>query len=336
VNRRLWVGVVAASLLFGLFTTYVHAITLGKAYLEEGGTEITAQRAILDGVAGNPLQYRVLTVYLWVGLLQAFAALGLPHHIYLSFVGLRIAEDTAIFVLAFAYYRALGLSTANGFIALSLLAWGMSYGNRNSDLRFDTYLDVAFYLLAALCILRERYLVVVALMALAALNRETSGLIPVLLLAHFLARSRRREGRFRLESREALIVSAAFAVYAAVFVAVRLAYPAQALVIPHGSPPGLPLFLFNVSEWLTWVQLFAVLGILPVLAVFGYRYWPMPLRVFAFSLVPMWVVIHSFAAVMAESRLFLVPQALVIVPGAMFLAQSGTGGREPRLEDAAR
>ena len=328
MDRRLWALVVTSALLFGLFTTYEHVVTLGRAYLEEGGEQITRVHALLAGAGGDPVQYRVLTAYTVNALVEGAAALGVPRHTYVSFILLRVAEDTLLFVLAFLYYRALGLSTRIGFVALSLLAWGMSYSHQAADLRFDTYLDVSFYLLAALCILRERYVLIVPLMAAAALNRETSGLIPFALLAHFLARSRARDGSFWLEAREALLVSAALAVFAAVFVALRLAYPPQTLVIPHDQHPGLPLLVYNLSSWITWVDLFEVLGIVPVLALVGYRDWPPALRVFAWSIVPVWLVIHAFASVMAEARLFLVPLALVFVPGAMFLIQADPARRE--------
>ncbi|HKC51454.1 MAG TPA: hypothetical protein VKF60_11725, partial [Myxococcota bacterium] len=96
MNRRLWVGVVGAAFLFGLFTTYAHVCMLGRSYLEEGGTEIAAQRAIVAGVAGDPLQYRVLTAYAAIALVNGFAALGVPHHLPVSFILLRVAEDTAM------------------------------------------------------------------------------------------------------------------------------------------------------------------------------------------------------------------------------------------------
>ena len=44
----------------------------------------------------------------------------------------------------------------------------------------------------------------------------------------------------------------------------------------------------------------------------------MQLRVGLWTIVPLWLVVHSLAAVLAEARLLLVPQALVFIPGALF------------------
>jgi hypothetical protein len=325
VNRRVFAGVVAASLCFGLFTTYEHVIARGMAYFAEGADQYRNYVAMFDGTAGNPIQYRVLAAWLEALLVHLTAALSVPSHYAVSFIALRIAEDTAVFLLAFAYYRKLGLSVASCFIGQSLLAWGMSYGHHNTDLRFDSYLDVAFYLAAGWCLLSGRELWVLPLMVLAALNRETSGMIPVLLLAHFAARHRAAEGRLRLEPREWLAVAAAFAIYVAVFVALRLWFPPQRTILPEDTPLGLPLLAYNLTRRLTWVQLFAVLGIVPFAAWAGRKRWPDELRVFAWALVPVWFAVHVFVSVVAESRLFLVPQALVFVPGALFWVQGPTG-----------
>jgi hypothetical protein len=322
VDRRLVLLVGAAALLLGLFTTYEHVMARGLAYVDVDGEQWRRLQAFLAGEAGNPIQYRVLTSYLLALSIRLGEALALPHPVLVSFVGLRIVEDTAIFALAFAYYRALGLSVPHAFLGLSLLAWGMSYGHHNADLRHDTYLDVACYLAAAQLILAGRYAWLTPLTLVAALNRETSGLIPFLLLAHLLWRRHARPGRSALDSRELLFVALPLVTWLAVFVGLRLAFPAQRLLVPNGVHQGLELLVYNLTEHKTWVQLVAVLGILPALALWAYPKWPDSLRAFALALVPVWFAVHFVGAVAAESRLFLVPQALVFVPGALFLAQA--------------
>ena len=56
-----------------------------------------------------------------------------------------------------------------------------------SDIQFNTFFDVTFYLLAGLCILQKRFVWIVPITLLAALNRETSGLIPFLLMFSIFA-----------------------------------------------------------------------------------------------------------------------------------------------------
>jgi len=329
MNRRLALLVAAAALCFALFTTYEHVVARGMAYFTEDGSQISFQRGSLEGHSGSPIQYRMLTVWLLDGLMKGLAAVGIPRPIPTSFIVLRVLEDFAVFALAYAYYRRLGLSVPNTFIGMSLLAWGMSYAHHNSGLLFSTYLDVAFYLLAAWLVLVGRYAWLIPLCALAALNRETSGLIPFLLLAWFAARHLETEGRLRVKAGEWLWFGLAIGAWVTVSVALRLAYPGQEVIRPYGIPQGWPLLRFNALRWVTYVQLFAVLSILPVLALSGRRMWPPALRAFAWAIVPVWFVVHAVGAIVAESRLFLVPAALVFVPGALFFAQ-GSESRERR------
>ena len=66
------------------------------------------------------------------------------------------------------------------------------------------------------------------------------------------------------------------------------------------------------------MYLLATMGIIPFLALFSYRKWPHELKVFFWLIVPVWFLVHLFASTMAETRLFLVPYALIFIPGALF------------------
>jgi hypothetical protein len=68
----------------------------------------------------------------------------------------------------------------------------------------------------------------------------------------------------------------------------------------------------------TWVNLFATVSILPGLALFSFHRWPRILQYFFWMLVPAWLIIHILASLLAETRLILVPYALIIVPGAIW------------------
>jgi hypothetical protein len=58
-------------------------------------------------------------------------------------------------------------------------------------------------------------------------------------------------------------------------------------------------------------------NIVPLLAIFSWRRWPLELKAFGLTIVPFWVVIHLFTSVIAETRLLLVPFAVVLLPGAL-------------------
>ena len=75
----------------------------------------------------------------------------------------------------------------------------------------------------------------------------------------------------------------------------------------------------NLFRKITYINLFATLSIIPMIALFGVKTWPRMLKIIAIVLVPLWLVVHFIAAVSAETRMFLVPQAIVFIPGFLFV-----------------
>lgn len=79
---------------------------------------------------------------------------------------------------------------------------------------------------------------------------------------------------------------------------------------------------------ITYVRVLGVLGIVPPVALYGWRSWPPVLQMFFWAVVPIWFTVHLAAAILAESRLLLVPQALVFLPGALLTIADGAAGRD--------
>jgi hypothetical protein len=252
----------------------------------------------------------VLSEYLVEGFIIATTNLGIPYPIIAAFITFRVLQNLAIFILVFLYYRKLGLNTYAALVGLTLLAWGMSHSNFNSDLSFNTYSDFLFYCVAALAILYESYGWVVPVTALAACNRETSGLIPVMLLAYTFIRER--------DNRARAIAVAALTVYVVVFIGLRFVYGPRPLMAGYGNRPGLDYLTYNLFHFRTYVQGFATLGILPFTALYAFRHWPNDLRAFFWAIVPIWILIHSVLSIVNETRYFLMPLGLVFIPGTLF------------------
>lgn len=301
------------SISLAVFTVVIQVRDLGRPYLTT--QQWQRHRAVLEGRSGSPWQYRILSEYLAAGAVQICRALQLPTPVETAFMGLRMVQNALIFLLAAFYYQALGVRLYHILLGMSLLAWSMSQALYNSDLQFSTYGDVGFYLLAAWLIVQKHYGWILPVTLLAALNRETSGLIPMLLAtAAWFPLTPRSEQRRML-----LLAGLACCLYGVVFGGVRLAFGARPVqIIPSGARPGWELLWFNLRNYLTWFQLFATYGILPALALSAYRRWPLIVRRFFWTLIPVWVGIHFFMSAVAETRLFLVPYALVILPAVLF------------------
>ena len=312
---RTWALVLAAIFVLAAFTTHTYVHARGYKFLDTG-VQIHRHLKMMEGHAGNPWQYRVLSAYLVEGLIRVLRAAGVSHPHVPAFIGFRFVQDVAIFLVAVLYFKKLGVSLPNAVLGIMVLAWGVSYSLYDSDLEFNTFFDLLFYLLAGLAIISNRSVWILPITALAALNRETSGLIPFMYLAVALVTAPKTSRK-----RAAFLAGLSLGVYLLVFFGLRIAYGDQTLLVPYGHSPGIPLLRYNVLRATTWWQLMATLGLVPFLALFGYRKWPVPLRVFFWVVAPAWFAIHLVAAVMAETRVLLVPQALVFIPGALILFQ---------------
>lgn len=284
----------------------------GLAWYEKVQWQRTWQ--VMHGEQGTPWQYRLFTDSIVYGSVRAFEALGIPRPIGTAFVLIRLFQHTLMDCLAVAFFRRLGIPALTSLFGLWLFACGMGHGLYDTDMTFNTYTDLSLFLLAGILILDNRIRWVIPLMFIAALNRETSGCIPVMLLFAWWQWGKRPPA-----PREVLlVVLAGLVVWLCVVGGLRLVFGLRPYIVPTaGKKPILPLLMFNLTWWRTWVFLAATLGILPFMALASWRTWPETLRRFFWAVVPVWFPAHFCLAHAPETRLFLVPQLLVFLPGAL-------------------
>ena len=269
--------------------------------------------AILDRSQGDPWRYRLLSEWGAEGALRAADLAGFAKPAVVGFLGFRVLQNLVIFWLMWLFLRKLGIGWFESLLGLGLLAWGFTQALHHQAMSFNTYGDIAFYLAGALLILHRRWWWVVPLSVLAAVNRETSGLIPVMLMALAWPLGWRGE-----EGRRALKIGGiALVAFAATYGIVRLAVGPGFFIEADGKSPGLELLDHNVARGMTWDFVFQTLNVLPLLALLAWRHWPPELKAFGVAVAPAWIAIHLFTAVLAESRLLLVPLAIVFIPGVL-------------------
>ena len=305
------IALLVAAAILATATTYAQVNMLGMHFLRVQQEKVHLQ--MLQGNAGNPWQYRILADVLIEPLIQLTKGLGVPQPESFTFIAFRFLQCLLILIIAGVYYRKLGLPLYESMIGLSVLSWSMSLSLYNSDLSFNVFFDIAFYLLAGILILGRKYVWLVLLMIPAALNRETSLLIPFMLF--FAVRSNTAGEQ---DQRPGFIAAAvALGIFAIIFAGLRIYYGPQPFLTADGYYPGIGLLALNLGRWATWGQMAITLGVIPMLALFAYREWPRVLKVFFWVVVPVWFVAHFVGALVAESRLLLVPQALVFIPAAL-------------------
>jgi hypothetical protein len=319
-GRDTWLAlllILLCSTIFSAMTVYTQVMHLGSKYIEEG-TQLERHRAVIEGTAITPWQYRILSEYVVAGLISGLTEMSVPRPVFTGFISFRLVQNITIFILAAWYYRKLGLSMYVTLLGLTLLAWGMTHSLYHSDLSLNTYSDLILYLLAGLIILYGHYWWIIPVTALGALNRETSGLIPFMLLAYHAYPWPRRG----VSKTPILIAVLALAVFTVIFLGVRYLYGPRPLIYPIGIGMSIRVNFLNPHAW---AQLALTFGILPFMALFFHSRWPRILKAFFWALFPAWVPIILYTSHMAETRLFLVPHALVIIPGVLFGLASARG-----------
>lgn len=307
-------ALVACLALLSLFTVGAQYRNLFDA----GAMQIERHVSILQNQSLDPWQFRVLSAYLVEGYLFVVRDLGWSQDPMGAMLVFRGLQNLLIFLLAWQFFRTLRMHPLMALIGLSVLAWGMTQAHFESDLSFNLYFDLIFYLSAALLIAWKRDPWLIPLSFLAILNRETSLLIPFLLLA---ARAEWRP-RFRLEKRVLLISAGAFLVQVATYALIRWYLGPKAPFYPHDVPWGWELVKYNLVRWETWGYLGATFGIIPFLSLAVFPRWPPVLRHYFWIMVPVWLVLHSLLGVLAETRILLVPYVLTVLPGALIGVQS--------------
>ena len=287
------------------------------AYLQvfERGTH----EATIEGEGVDPWEYRLLSDWGADATLDAAKAIGFHHPYVIGFEAFRALQNLVIFAAMWLLLRRFGFDPLATTFGLGLLAWAMTQALHNTGLSFNTYGDLAFYLIAAILILDRRYAWIVPLSVLAALNRETSGLIPVMLIAVGVAHGARSD-----DGRRAIRYGAvALAGYAITIASIRVIVGSAPLFKPFNLSPGLDYVKYNLRSGLTWEYLFRTLNVVPFIALAAIPRWPRELKAFALAIVPVWTVAHLLASILAETRLLLVPYAVVFVPGALFALRVG-------------
>ena len=177
-----WIILIISAILMSIGTVYAQVNDVTLRFLKVQQDKVHVQ--MMEGVAGNPWQYRILADWMIEKIINIFGSVGIPNPTVSAFIAFRFAQCLLIFLAAGVYYRKLGLTIFPNLFGLSHLMWGMSHSLYNSDLAFNNFYDIVFYLIAATIIMKGHFIWIPILMILAAFNRETSALIPFMLICY--------------------------------------------------------------------------------------------------------------------------------------------------------
>ena len=335
-RRRAWgLGFVAAVILLAVVASWhtTHSQVqwgdwaAGHDHLSNEDWQF--HRGAVENRHSDHRAYRVLSDYALAGiewLLRGHESDPAPAS--LLFWG-RYFTDLLMFLLAGLFYRKLGLNRRAVILGLGILAFAMFPTSYRSGLNIATFLDISVFLLAGVLVLDRRWPALICLAPLAALNKETSILITVLPLACAF-----KWRPLTLPRREIKVTALALGVWLAVYGVMHL-FLGHAVFNKYIDNPGTDFIFFNFfKDPDGYRQLFKTLGVLPLLAFFGLRRAPTALGRMFWVVAPAWFVVHTILAWWAETRLYMVPMALVFIPLSLYAA--GGGLWEPGVSEGQR
>jgi len=313
MNNQKWLNLILILIMsaYILFEQSTNADTISFE------TQIERHHRMLAGNSEyfNPWQYRVFSTWILELVIRAYHFI-LPNGIEIApYLFLRFLQHIAIFYLCIFYFQSLGIKNPIQIMSgLLILCFTMGNTTFHSDLSFNTYFDVIFYLTSAILILRGKQIWILPLMLLASLNRETCALIPLMTLAPFSLK--------KTSTAKFAIVFAGYGIFATVFFLTRYYYGFQPAVSVHGIITPWEFLNYNFSFFRLYPLLFGTFGIMPLIVVLNLKTLPPILRTWFWLIVPVWFAVHLLKSIAVETRLFLVPHVLIFLPAFLLIIEN--------------
>jgi len=309
-----------------IFTTLALALALLAAFNQVKALGLSWQEAnyyptLEAAISGAPGQGG-LSAALTVGLKRTLEWAGVPRPAGLAMVTLRVAQNLALLLLCYGYYRRLGIAPYPILLGWMALAWAMTHTTWQATLAFDTYTECLLAIAAVWAVASGQSRWCVPLAVLAALNKSTGWILPLTVFAAALGGPVGAPAE-----RKRLVTPMATAIiYIAVLVLVR-EYTAWHHFVPR--PQGWEQLAENLRNPHTWGQLAGTFSILPFLAILGWNRAPQLVHYTAAATLPLWFAWHFTHSDAAATHVFLLPLVVCILPAALFALQPKAVGSAP-------
>jgi hypothetical protein len=247
------------------------------------------------------------------------------------FLLFRFCLNFAVFVLAYYLWRYFISNNLLLFAGLMFISLAMGNAVVASDLTFNTYLDNIFYLLTACIIVyKKNPFWLIPLTILAAFNRETALLIPFLFFVSHIDFSAFRFNSFNIASirfpkiRTWLITCICYLLFISIFIGIRLYYGYVEAQV-WKAPPGIEMIrlnLFSAVAVKSYFEMIGLFSVIPFLILYKFQLTPLLLRKWFVFIVPVWFAVHIYSVVIYQTRLFLVPMIIIMIPMFLYLIEN--------------
>ena len=246
------------------------------------------------------------------------------------FVFFRFIEHLFIFYLAWKLWSHFVKSKWLIFLGINFLALALGNAVTVADLSFNTYMDIILYLLTANIIVfnkNENWILPIALVA--AFNRETAILIPALFFisqTDFTSFSFKNFNlktiRFPQKSTW-LVTIAAYVIFFSIFIGLRIHFGYREQQI-WKVPAGLPMLKLNLLSAVAvkaFMELIGTFAVIPLIILYNFKQFPHLLKKWFLFLTPIWFLVHYLSVVAYQTRLFMVPFILIMLPMMLWLVE---------------
>jgi hypothetical protein len=246
------------------------------------------------------------------------------------FILFRFLEHLLIFYLAWRLWSYFVSSKWLIFLGITFLALALGNAVAVADLSFNTYMDIIFYLATANIIAyKKNPWLLVPITILAAFNRETSIMIPAL---YFISQADLSKFSFSPKTWKAIVFPPKkvwfftillYALFFVIFTGLRLyfEYKPQQVWKAQAGLPMLKLNLFSAVGAKAYMELIGTYGVIPLIILYKLRSFPYLLRKWFLFLTPIWFAVHYISVVAYQTRLFMVPFAMIMMPMLLWLVE---------------
>ncbi|MCP5462204.1 MAG: hypothetical protein H7A34_03340 [bacterium] len=277
---------------------------------------IKTHQSILTGTAGSPYRYRLLVV---VGLGMITKALAgfmeYPKAFQLTYSGYMLCCLFALFSGMYLFFTR--------FFSRRLSFFGILYVAGTIPITFGehffqpwSFLEAVFFMLALQWIYDKRHVLLIPLIIIAALNRETAAMIPILFLCAHYSTGSDEYGVKRFEKGSLGWFAVYFIVWAGVTIGLRYlcGYTEHEFTFSDN-------FAFNKQHLLTSLKNNVVFwGIFGYFAVRGYWYAPVFFRRTAL-LIPIYCGLIFCYAYWPEVRVFVMLYPVFVPLALSYIAE---------------
>jgi hypothetical protein len=288
---------------------WVYNITIDKVYPIEKKVHFSIQAT--TGNAAETDQFNKL-----------MQTPGAMKYLVIFFI-FRFFEHILIYYLAWKLWNCFIKSKWLIFFGINFLALALGNAVAVADLSFNTYMDIIFYLIIALVIVKKKNAVILLpITILAAFNRETGILIPAL---YFISQTDFTNFKLRKINVKAinfpkanawLYTGISYLFFFVIFISIRMYFgyrPPQLFKVAAGLPM-LKLNLFSVVGVKAYMELIGTYAVVPFLILYKFKRFPHLLQKWFLFIVPVWIGVHYLSVVAYQTRLFMVPFIIIMMP----------------------